>query len=213
MSGHYRKVNTPLLLKISFIGSFLLFLLSGITVGKVMSAGEAFAKSPDETRPVIYLDELEKRIHELINQERKKKGLDVLDWNSELCRIARLHSQDMVSRNYFSHESPEGKTCEYRYKQQGFSCRIAIGEGRYTVGGENLFQNNLCRSVTYIKSGGAMRAVYDWNNMEQIAKSSVAGWMKKPGHRKNILYPFWKTEGIGVAVAPDGRVYITQNFC
>jgi uncharacterized protein YkwD len=60
---------------------------------------------------------------------------------------------------------------------------------------------------------GATRTVYDWNSLEQIARSTVSGWMKSPGHRKNILQPFWKTEGIGIAVSPDDKVLITQNFC
>ncbi len=37
--------------------------------------------------------------------------------------------------------------------------------------------------------------------------------MKSPGHRENILTPHWKREGIGVEIAPDDNVYITQNFC
>jgi len=37
--------------------------------------------------------------------------------------------------------------------------------------------------------------------------------MKSPGHRKNILTPYWKKEGIGVHIGPDDKVYVTQNFC
>jgi uncharacterized protein YkwD len=37
--------------------------------------------------------------------------------------------------------------------------------------------------------------------------------MNSRGHRKNILFSHWRSEGIGVAIAPDGKVYITQNFC
>jgi uncharacterized protein YkwD len=199
------------LLKASLVGC-LLILLSFGNPGRI-DAGEALAGNTDPGRPAIRIEELEKRIHELVNKERKKEGLDVLDWNSQLSMIARGHSRDMSSRNYFSHVSPEGRDCEHRYNQQGFSCRIATGGGRYTVGGENIFQNNLYNSVTYIKSAGSLRTVYEWSNLEQIAQSTVAGWMKKPGHRKNILWPYWKTEGIGVAISPDGRVLITQNFC
>lgn len=193
------------------IGS-LLFLLSFGMPGRI-GAEVAFPENPEKERKTIRLDELEQRIHDLVNQERKKQGLDALEWNSRLCGIARIHSRDMASRNYFSHESPEGKTCEYRYVQQGFTCRIATGSGRYAVGGENIFLNNFCRSVTYIKSAGTVRTVHEWNDMEQLAQSTVAGWMNKPGHRKNILWPYWKTEGIGIAVSQDGKVYITQNFC
>ena len=54
---------------------------------------------------------------------------------------------------------------------------------------------------------------YNWSSMESIATSTVTGWMESPGHRKNILEPHWQSEGIGVAVAPDYSVYITENFC
>jgi uncharacterized protein YkwD len=37
--------------------------------------------------------------------------------------------------------------------------------------------------------------------------------MKSPGHRKNILTPHWGKEGIGITISPDGKEYVTQNFC
>jgi len=211
--NHFRKVNGSLLLAVFFICHLLMALSFNIAGEKGMSMGEALAKNSDETRPVIHLEELEKRIHDLVNQERKRQGLNSLDWNPELSRIARLHSKDMASRNYFSHETPEGRDFNKRYTQQGFSCRIAAGIGRYTLGGENLFQNNLCRSITYVKSAGAVRTAYSWNSSEQIARSTVLGWMKSPAHRKNILQPYWKTEGIGISISSDDKIVITQNFC
>jgi uncharacterized protein YkwD len=56
-------------------------------------------------------------------------------------------------------------------------------------------------------------AHYDWKTAGKIAESTVHGWMNSQGHRKNILTPRWKSEGIGVAISPDDKVYITQNFC
>jgi uncharacterized protein YkwD len=37
--------------------------------------------------------------------------------------------------------------------------------------------------------------------------------MKSPGHRANILTARLTHEGIGLAVAPDMKIYVTQNFC
>jgi uncharacterized protein YkwD len=37
-------------------------------------------------------------------------------------------------------------------------------------------------------------------------------WMTSPGHRSNILDPYWKESGIGAAFAPDGSFYLTQVF-
>jgi uncharacterized YkwD family protein len=42
----------------------------------------------------------------LINAERAKHGIQPLIMNSALCRLATMKSQDMVEKNYFSHQSP-----------------------------------------------------------------------------------------------------------
>ncbi len=159
-------------------------------------------------KPRINIAKLEAQIHTLINQERKRKGLKPLAWNAALSRIARTHSRDMARRDYFNHYSPEGRDFLWRYERAGFSCGIRIGNTIYT-GAENILQNNLFDSVTTVNGV----PYYDWNSQKKIAETSVRGWMKSPSHRKNILIPHWRSEGIGVVVAPDGKVYITQNFC
>jgi uncharacterized protein YkwD len=159
-------------------------------------------------KPHITVSELEKRIHQLINEERQKHGLSALEWNGVLSKIARKHSSDMAKRNYFSHNSPEGHDFLYRYKQEGYSCSLAVDERIY-LGAENIFQNNLYDRIEYVNDV----PYYEWRSREKIAETTVQGWMNSPGHRKNILTPHWKTEGIGVVISPDDKVYITQNFC
>jgi uncharacterized protein YkwD len=164
---------------------------------------------PDEKRqPILTANDLEQEIHALVNKERRNKGLDPLHWNSTLSRIARQHSQDMVSRQYFSHLSPEGRNFSYRYQQEGFSCSIQAGDTVHK-GAENIFQNNLYDRIMVMN--GVRR--YDWNTAKHLAETTVRGWMSSVGHRKSILTLFWKTEGIGVSLSPDDKVYITQNFC
>jgi uncharacterized protein YkwD len=41
---------------------------------------------------------------------------------------------------------------------------------------------------------------------------AVGRWMLSPGHRRNILSPEFQQSAIGVFVAPDGTVYLTQDF-
>ena len=144
----------------------------------------------------------------MINKERQAKGYAALSFNTTLSGIARRHSRDMAARSYFSHRSPEGTGFSERYRQAGYSCSVPADETIYT-GAENIFQNNLYDRV--ITVGRETR--YDWNSAGKIAKSTVQGWMNSPGHRKNILTPFWRSEGIGIAIAPDDKVYITENFC
>lgn len=51
-----------------------------------------------------------------------------LTWNDSLEAAARLHSEDMATRNYFSHQSPDGERFTDRYARQGLE----------RAGGENI---------------------------------------------------------------------------
>jgi uncharacterized protein YkwD len=151
---------------------------------------------------------LEKKIHNMINRERQKKGLPALSWDDSLHRIARQYSQDMVQRNFFSHHDPEGRTFCDRYKAAGFECKIKAGD-TICLGAENIAQDNLISASSY-KDGTTFLSS---NTEDKIAESVVKRWMNSKGHRGNILTPYFKRQGIGVALSEDGKVYITENFC
>lgn len=159
--------------------------------------------------PSIDIPTLEGRVHELINQQRKNNGLSPLSYDSSLASIARKHSEDMARNNYFAHVSLQGLGPTERGTQVGYSCYKNYGS-YYTTGiAENIMLNNLYNSVTYYN--GIPR--YAWNSQEEIAQSTVSGWMSSPGHRQNILTSTYNREGIGVAIAADDKVYVTQDFC
>lgn len=48
----------------------------------------------------------ERQVFEIVNRERANRGLPLLKLNAELSRVARFKSQDMIDKNYFSHQSP-----------------------------------------------------------------------------------------------------------
>ena len=48
----------------------------------------------------------EKQVFDLINEQRKKQGLQALKTDNEVQRVARIKAEDMVTNNYFSHNSP-----------------------------------------------------------------------------------------------------------
>lgn len=48
----------------------------------------------------------EQEVIRLVNEQRAKNGLNPLNENWELSRVARYKSQDMVDNRYFSHTSP-----------------------------------------------------------------------------------------------------------
>ena len=140
-----------------------------------------------------YFQDIASRVHELINNERTTRGLSPLSWNPVIAKASVNHSNDMANRNYFDHDSPEGHDFTWRYSQVGFTCAIQQGNWIYG-GGEN---------IMYMEG---------YFGVETVAKESVNGWMNSQGHRENILTPYFKTEGIGVAKSGN-EIYVTQNFC
>ena len=58
------------------------------------------------------------------------EGLAPLHRNSTLATAARNHSEDMVARDYFSHDSPEGTGPDQRFSDLGY---------RYSGFGENIW--------------------------------------------------------------------------
>jgi uncharacterized protein YkwD len=162
----------------------------------------------DDPYPISTLS-LANRIHDLVNGQRQQNGLAVLSSDPSLTTLALNHSTDMAEHNYFSHTDLSGEDPTARGNASGYTCIKNYGS-YYTYGiAENIFQNNLYTSVTY--SNGDYS--YAWSTQEAIAQSTVIGWMNSEGHRKNILTPSFNSEGIGVAIASDDKVYITEDFC
>jgi len=167
-------------------------------------------KNPVDQKSGIDKSKLEKQVHQLTNQYRIQNGLNALSWDDKLSNVARSHSQDMASRNYFSHETPDGKSPTDRGISQGYKCQKVIGILIYSGIAENIYQNNLYDKVW---TTNGIPTSYDWNTLDELAHTTVDGWMDSPGHRENILTKTIDKEGIGVAIASDDKVYITQNFC
>lgn len=163
-----------------------------------------------QSKPKIVISELEQKIHLLINEERGKRGLTSINYDYSLAEAARMHSQDMVNRNYFEHDSPDGQTFSDRYSRVGLDCQTPISSTMYSAGSENIFQGNLYDSISYLNG---IPVSYDWNDMDRLAYQTVNGWMHSSGHRDNIIKPYHIAEGIGVAIANDDKVYVTQDFC
>ena len=80
------------------------------TPAKAAPAKAAPAKvTPAKAAPATNLTENDKLVKEvvtLVNQERAKVGLAPLKENLQLSNVAKLKSEDMANKNYFSHTSP-----------------------------------------------------------------------------------------------------------
>jgi len=164
----------------------------------------------DTEKPEFNAQQIEYLVHELTNEERLDHGLSQLAFDPEITQIARGHSSDMAEREYFAHETPEGLTPTDRAKQNEYSCQKIVGLLIYSGIAENIFQGHLFDS--YYTVNGEITS-YEWSTEEEIAKTTVDGWMNSPGHRENILTEIFDREGIGVEITQDHKVYVTQNFC
>ncbi len=194
------KMNKEALPKTIFLFILCMFCITGHAQSKesdTMSSGADL----DITR-------LEKKIHTLINREREKRDLSILIWDESLRKVARKHSQAMADRNFFSHNGPDGTDFYDRCRAAGIECKSRVGGTTY-MGAENISQDNLYSSCCY-RDG---KKVFNLNSEDEIAASVVKRWMNSGAHRANILTPYFKRQGIGVALSDDGKIYVTEDFC
>lgn len=175
--GEAQLLSTPRRLA---IGVTIVLLLAATLAGALAVAGTS-EREVNESR-VAGL------IAEGVNEERAARGLDRLAYDGELARLAENHSQDMATRGYFDHESPEGVGLAERYRRAGIDC----------PGGENI----------YTLPHGELQI-----SDRALADRVVREWLRSPGHRETMLKSRFDRQGIGVAVGPDGRVYVTQDLC
>lgn len=83
----------------------LSYVLIAVAV-KLMVTGFLFASYPT---PAELSAIVSNKMIELINEDRVEIGLDPLVENQSLATYARIKGQDMIDRNYFAHDTPEGK--------------------------------------------------------------------------------------------------------
>ena len=157
------------------------------------------------------LRHLEQAIHDEINRVRLQHGLSKIKFDHDLKTVARSHSQDMGRRDYFAHDSPDGRSMTDRYEAAGYRCRVPSDGNSYLAGAENIFMANQY-SQYRVFADGSEEGV-DPLSVKTLATQVVDGWMNSPGHRYNILLADWRREGIGVYIDQDWEVYVTQNFC
>lgn len=78
----------------------------------------------------------EAEVVRLVNIERSKLGLPAFKISNELSNVARLKSQDMAMKNYFSHTSPTYGSPFEMMKQFGISYKMAgenIAKGYFSA--------------------------------------------------------------------------------
>jgi len=151
--------------------------------------------------------EVERLIHQAVNDYRAEQGVGELNYDDELAEIARYHSGNMAKDGEIYHTSPDGQTVEDRYERFGYDCRVPSGDNTYQTSGENVAKTYFEEPLT---NGDYYRTA------EELAEGIVEQWINSDGHRANLVDEDWRGEGIGVSVTEEGgstAVYVTQNFC
>ena len=125
----------------------------------------------------------ERRAFDLINAERRRRGLGPLVLDGSLTRMARYHSTNMAGGGWLSHIDRDGLDLTGRAALLGIRGWRAIGEN----------------------------VAYNQGYPDPTA-FAVERWMISDKHRANIMNSEFTHAGIGIARGSDGRVYFTQVF-
>lgn len=78
---------------------------------------------------IFFADVTKVDLVNILNQERTRAGLKSLQENNQLDQAAMLKAEDMISKDYFAHQSPDGISPWFWFSKVGYE---------YTYAGENL---------------------------------------------------------------------------
>lgn len=130
-----------------------------------------------------------------INTIRRNNGRPALSHDPILFRAARWKSQDMITYNYFSHNSPSlpGSTLT-KIRQYG-----KVWGGDFFWWGENLGK--------IYQGTGSQASV-----AKRIIDAMMAEQAPNDGHRKIILSSTAKRTGLGLVTSSSKNLYLSQEF-
>jgi uncharacterized protein YkwD len=147
--------------------------------------------APPPPDPRTQMAALELRIFEIVQDERHKvdPNAKVLALDSELVGVARAHSSDMATKNYFAHKSPDGTTSADLIMEADDKFQGLLGE-------------NLAAQHFIVGSG---------IDVDIFAHRFVDSWLASPSHKENLAFAPYDRSGVGAAVEGN-TIYVTQLF-
>lgn len=131
---------------------------------------------------------IETECFQLQNEFREANQLEPLEFDAGLQLMARVHSDDMMRRKFFSHNNPDGNGPGERKEKYYRQLAGGVGENIFTMSGSYLTKSP-----------------------SEIAKMVEDGWENSPPHRENMLRPEFTHAAIGVVVSGD-KLMATCNF-
>lgn len=180
--GKHQKHTKPFLKVYSPYLPLMMIVLIGLYIGSLMPPQIAKPKTQvvttttsggvKETKEVLaYATSMSaSALLSSTNSQRSSHGAGALKINSKLASAAQQKANDMISKNYWSHDPPgcsRPGTCWYAFvNSSGY---------KYKALGENL--------------------AYGFDN----SSDTVSGWMASPEHRANMLNKTYTEVGFGYA--------------
>jgi len=149
---------------------------------KAISTTQQQTSTAVATKPQATLNDYENAVACLINNYRVASGLNQVAYEPTLTYVAKLRSQDLMDRNYFSHYTPEGTTVFDLLRANGITSKIR---------GENL--------------GQAMPAGFG------SPEAFLGAWQNSSSHNANMLRAGYNYIGVGMVKNGD-RIVVTTVF-
>jgi hypothetical protein len=166
-----------------------LFSALGVTLASllivVLCAGFVFVGNGIRSGSGLSAAVISSMLVNLANRDRSSNDLGELVVSPTLVAAAQAKANDMASKGYFAHTSPDGKDPWYWFKQANYPFSYA------GYAGENL-------AIDFSDSADVERA-----------------WMDSPAHRANILNQHFTQIGIATAVGTyEGHrtTFVVQEF-
>lgn len=191
----------PLILALALVGAMLPAALAPATTaaseGDVLPTPAPTEPSPTPVEPTptpveptpapaeLTVDQAEAEILRLINADRAAVGLIAVRVDRRLMSIARARSVDMATKDYFSHQQPDGR---------------------------NVFDVIEATGMTWYRAGEII-AWNNYPGFALSAAGANSGWLGSQPHREIIESTLFNYVGVGVALqASTGKKYWTAVF-
>ena len=158
---------------------------------------------PSQMNTDINYSAAEVSIAELINEERRTRGLEPLQRSPGLSTVARNHSRDMHNREFYAHENPDGDEPWHR---------VADGDVPVCPDRPTALENIHGGDINTRMSSPSIDKHYYTKNATMIAKFVVDSFNNSELHRENMLAEGWDYIGVGVYIT-GGEFYVTVDFC
>jgi uncharacterized protein YkwD len=127
------------------------------------------------------------------NTIRESQGLEEVIQDDEMDALATLHSENMITHEFFDHIDHQGKAPADRADDLNYSW------------------SSIAENIAFVPWFENVGGCGDTRTAESLAECVVEGWKNSPGHYTNMIGDY-KELGVGVAFTQDSIAYFTQVF-